>query len=147
MLSGPFPPPPPSVILIAEPDIALAVKLAAKLRSIGCMPVLAHDGYTALGLALALAPKAVVTELALPMLSGFDLCGRLREHPQTSAATMVAVTTTEVDLGLAPGERGFDAYLTKPYTLDSIVRAIDVAQRVDDDTDPGWRVLPRNTEP
>jgi DNA-binding response OmpR family regulator len=135
-----FPPPQDRVVLIAEPDAGLAAALSAKLRLAGVKSVVAPDGFTALALALTVGPKAVVTELDLPFLPGVQLCERLRAHPQTSAAMIVAVTRDEVQYQSLPTERGFDAYLSKPYYLADILRAIDVMQRVDDDTAPGIKM-------
>ncbi|RYX95452.1 MAG: response regulator [Comamonadaceae bacterium] len=88
------------------------------VRSVG-------DGESALSLAATFLPDVILLDVGLPGISGYDVCRRLRESREASAATIVALTGwgSQEDRK-ATSEAGFDHHLTKPVELADLERVI-----------------------
>ena len=87
------------------------------------------DGRVALATAKAHRPDAVLLDLQLPNLSGYDLCTEIRREPWGKRALIIALTgwTRESDRVRAR-EAGFDYYVLKPValeTLDTLLKGDD----------------------
>lgn len=78
----------------------------------------AHDGATALDVARAFKPEAVLLDLGLPKMNGYEVARKLRaEHGQ--GMLLIALTGYQKD---APHlhETGFDEHLLKPPDLEKL---------------------------
>jgi hypothetical protein len=88
--------------------------------------VVADDGAQALRFASALHPQLALIDLMMPGLDGFDVLRALRADPHFAGLRCVAVSANampdEIDEALAAG---FDAYLTKPLSSDTLMRTLD----------------------
>jgi CheY-like chemotaxis protein len=86
------------------------------------------DPAQALASAAALAPDVVVLDVMLPGIDGWELLGRLREHPQTSCVPVVVCTILpQESLALTLGAA---AFLRKPVSREALLSALDqVADR------------------
>jgi len=101
-------------ILIIEDEVRLAGTLADMVAQDGYMADLAHDGETGLDNALTGVYDAIVLDVMLPKLNGFDVLKRMRAE---GIVTPVLMLTAKADLtdrvqGL---DLGADYYLTKPF--------------------------------
>ncbi|MDN4036757.1 ATP-binding protein [Massilia sp. YIM B02443] len=86
----------------------------------------APDGHLGLQLARAHRPQAILMDLNLPGMSGFEVLKQLRTDPETAAIPVIALTANamprDVERGLAAG---FYRYLTKPIDIDKFTEAIN----------------------
>ena len=101
-------------ILIIEDETRLAGTLADMVGTAGYTADVSHDGETGLDNALSGIYDAVVLDVMLPRLNGFDVLKRMR---QAGIRTPVLMLTARSDLsdrvhGL---DLGADYYLTKPF--------------------------------
>ena len=101
-------------ILIIEDEVRLAGTLADMVSEDGYAADVAHDGETGLDSALSGIYDAIVLDVMLPKLDGFEVLKRLR---QAGIQTPVLMLTAKSDLldrvhGL---DLGADYYLTKPF--------------------------------
>jgi DNA-binding response OmpR family regulator len=101
-------------ILIVEDEVRLAGTLADMAGEDGYTADVAHDGETGLDNALSGIYDAIVLDVMLPRLDGFELLKRLRRD---GIQTPVLMLTAKADLadrvhGL---DLGADYYLTKPF--------------------------------
>lgn len=81
----------------------------------------AVDGRDALDRIAAMAPHAVITDLMMPHMDGFELCAALRAAPSTAAIPVLIVTALEGEADRARGlAAGADEYLTKPISADDL---------------------------
>jgi two-component system, sensor histidine kinase len=98
-----------------------AETLALLLKASGHEVRVAHAGDTALSVAFELKPDAVLSDLALPGLNGYELARRIRKHPDLRAATLIAISgfgrDSDRDRSRAAG---FDHHLVKPIDYDSL---------------------------
>ena len=61
----------------------------------------------------------VLTDLWMPEMDGYALCGRIREDASLARLPVYAVTA-DVEAGKAMEGKGFDGLLLKPLTLDRL---------------------------
>jgi CheY-like chemotaxis protein len=80
------------LILIVEDDLGTRVFYRDALSQAGFRTLEAHNGYQALEKAQTSAPNAVLTDLAVPGLDGFEFCRALRQSPHMRAIPILAIT-------------------------------------------------------
>ena len=106
----------PPLVLLVEDDRAGRMLYADWLTSAGFRVEQAHNGLQALERAFDLMPDAILTDLNIPGIDGYELTKRLKSDPRTAAIPVVAMT------GYAPfaqdpgraDRAGCDAILPKP---------------------------------
>ena len=101
---------------MVEDDLRMAAAIRRGLRSEGLAADVATGGLQALGMASAGEYDAVVLDVMLPDVSGFDVCRRLREGGNWLPVVMLTARDSVEDRvrGL---DGGADDYLTKPFSL------------------------------
>ena len=101
-----------SRILLADDDVELCEMLAEYLRAEGFEPDVAHDGDSALRMALSSPYDVMVLDVMMPRRNGFDV---LRELRSQSLIPVLMLTARGEDVDSIVGlELGADDYLTKP---------------------------------
>jgi len=70
-------------------------------------------------------PDAVLLDLGLPGMDGYEVARRLRQMPVLAQTRLIAMTgyAREDDRRIA-SEAGFDAHLVKPVDLEEVLSAI-----------------------
>jgi len=117
------------LVLLVEDDRAGRMLLADWLGDAGFRVEQAHNGFQALERAIDLLPDAILTDLNIPGIDGYELTRRLRADARTAAIPIVAVT------GYAPfaqdpsraDRAGCDAVLPKPCDpadLEATIKAL-----------------------
>lgn len=82
-----------------------------------------HDLEQALDLAEQFSPQIVVLDVMMPQLDGWEVLGRLRQHPLTSHTPIIVCTILpQEELALSLGASGF---VRKPITRQSFLAALD----------------------
>ncbi len=109
-------------VLIVEDEPTLRETLRYNFQRQGHEVLAAADGIEALELARREQPDAVILDLMLPKLDGFDVCRALRRE-STVPILMLTARDEEVDkvVGL---ELGADDYLTKPFSVRELVARV-----------------------
>jgi CheY-like chemotaxis protein len=70
-------------------------------------------------------PDAVVIDLGLPGLDGYEVARRLRAMPATASAVLVALTGYgQAEARQRALDAGFDEHLTKPVAPDRLVERL-----------------------
>ena len=102
-------------ILIADDNTDSATTLSIMLEMLGNQVRVAHDGEAAVQAAREFGPDAILLDIGMPKLNGYDACARLRAIPETADAYMVALTGwgQEEDRNRAHAA-GFDHHMVKP---------------------------------
>jgi CheY-like chemotaxis protein len=112
---------PPSILLI-DADGDTRALYRQSVESLGYDVEEASDGREALVKALSRPPALVITELVLPFLDGYALCGILRRDGATAGVPILAITT---ETRLAELDRarhaGADTILVKPTVIDDVI--------------------------
>ena len=102
-------------ILAVDDNRDAADSLALMLRMLGHETRTAYDGEEALQIAAEYRPDAVVLDIGLPKLNGYEVARRLRQEPWGASLTLIALTGWGQDEDKRRAqEAGFDQHLTKP---------------------------------
>ncbi len=112
-------------ILVVDDNADAAASLALLLKFSGHEVHVAHEGEEALRLAETLRPQAVLLDVGMPGMDGYEVARRLRQRPGTKDAVIIAVTGYGAEADRRRGRAaGFDHHLTKPVDLASVADLI-----------------------
>jgi two-component system phosphate regulon response regulator PhoB len=107
---------PISHVLVVDPDLTARDAIRSCLEAAGHRARFAGSGEEALKLARGEAPELVVTELALPDLSGLGLCRSLREDPALARMPIVMLSASAAEMDrVVAFEIGVDDFVAKPF--------------------------------
>lgn len=115
------------LVLLVEDDQDGRMVYAEWLTLAGFRVEQTHNGLQALERAIDLRPDAVLTDLAIPGIDGYELTRRLKSDARTESIPILAVT------GYAPftqdpsraGRAGCDAILPKPCDPADVERTLN----------------------
>ncbi|HPS00440.1 MAG TPA: response regulator, partial [Candidatus Sumerlaeota bacterium] len=114
-------------ILIVEDSKTQARMLQFLLEERHYTVRLAEHGHAALEniQSHAALPWLVLCDIFMPEMNGFDLCKRLRAHPDWRNIRVVLMTATQDPAEIVPIlECGADAFLTKPIQEDHLLQTL-----------------------
>jgi two-component system, cell cycle response regulator DivK len=114
------------LVLIVEDDIGTRVMYRDYLVDSGFRIVDAHNGHQALAKARERPPDAIVTDLAVPGMDGFEFCRRLKQSAGMQDIPIIAVTGHAEYLQQPDRfeQAGIAQVLVKPCPPDVIVREL-----------------------
>lgn len=105
-------------VLVVDDNHDGADSLADFLALTGCDTKTAYDGVQALEVFSEFRPEAVLLDIGLPRLNGFEVAERIRMAPGGKGVTIIAVTGYGREEDRAHGRAvGFDHHLVKPIDL------------------------------
>jgi DNA-binding response OmpR family regulator len=103
-------------LLMVEDEQRLAKMVAAGLTAEGYAVDLAHDGRTGLSKARIGDYDAIILDIMLPAMNGYQVCATLRQEGIATPILMLTAKDGEYDE--AEGlDTGADDYLTKPFSF------------------------------
>jgi DNA-binding response OmpR family regulator len=106
-----------STVLVADDDRDILDLVAFKLAQAGHEMVTATDGATALTEARRTGPDLIVLDVAMPGMSGLDVCRELRADPVTAGVPVILLTARGQESDVEAGFNvGADDYITKPFS-------------------------------
>jgi DNA-binding response OmpR family regulator len=110
--------PNPTRILVIDDDVMLANLLCMLLEKDGFQAFSANSGAEGLRLARQENPDAIVLDVMMPGMHGYEVCRRLRNITE-AVIVFVSVkgTTPDIVRGL---HLGADDYVVKPYTYEEL---------------------------
>ncbi len=112
-------------ILIVEDSPSEMALISYYLQESGYNVIKATGAKEGLEKALAQKPDVIVTDVVMPGMSGFELCRHLKKHPETEKVPIVICSSKNQEIDRLWGMRqGADAYVTKPFTREQLLRAI-----------------------
>ena len=103
-------------VLVVEDEARMASVVRRSLEKEGLAADLAGHGEQALCMAAAVEYDAIVLDVMLPGMSGFEVCRRLRERGVWSPVWMLTARDAVADR-VAGLDSGADDYLVKPFAL------------------------------
>ena len=130
----------PPRVLIVEDDPDTLVILRVNLQHAGIEPILAAEGKTAIARIEAEKPDAVVLDVMLPGIDGWQVLEELHAMGDPVPVIVCSGKNNPHDIQRAH-DLGAFAYLTKPFDIDRLLDA--AAEAVQDrrtETQPGFGV-------
>src|ERR1700747_2138819 len=117
----------PKKILCIEDDRETAALIAEELAERGYDVNVAHDGREGFAAILKLQPDLVLSDISMPVMSGFELLERLTAvAPRFRNMPFVFLTAlTDRDNELRGRQLGADDYVTKPIDFDLLTMIIE----------------------
>ncbi|HUP31324.1 MAG TPA: ATP-binding protein [Usitatibacter sp.] len=118
-------------ILVADDNHDSATTLSLMLEVMGHEVRVARDGQEAVDLADEFRPEAILMDIGMPRMNGYDACKCIRGQPWASRAFIVALTGWGQDDDKNRSRAaGFDRHLVKPVEpvmLENLIRALPVS--------------------
>jgi signal transduction histidine kinase/CheY-like chemotaxis protein len=112
-------------VLVVDDNADSADSLALLLRLSGHLVETAHDGEEAIDSAERFQPDAILLDLGMPRLNGYEVCKRIRMRPWARGVLLIAQTGWGQAQDRARTlEAGFDAHLTKPIDPDVVLNML-----------------------
>ncbi|MEJ6498072.1 MULTISPECIES: response regulator [Pseudoalteromonas] len=85
----------------------------------------ANSGASCLTSAIAELPDAILLDVCMPGLDGYDTCRLLKNTPETAQIPVVMVSGLETELEQKAGfDAGCDAYVVKPFSVKTLIEKI-----------------------
>ena len=110
-------------VLVVDDNVDSAEGMAILLNVKGNHETrVAHDGASALSTALAFRPHAIVLDIGLPGMDGYEVARRLRRRRETGRVLLIALTGYgSPQDAMRVQAAGFDHHLVKPAASDQLL--------------------------
>jgi two-component system, OmpR family, response regulator len=115
-------------VLIVEDEVKMASALRRGLEAEGIVADIATRGEDALWMARATEFDAVVLDLMLPGIDGFETCRQLRED-QIWTPILMLTARDAVEDRVRGLDEGADDYLTKPFSIAELLARLRALSR------------------
>ena len=127
---------PAGTILVVDDHEPTLVGLKELLEGAGYSVVTERNGQDGLRAAARHRPDVVLLDVAMPGISGVEVCSRLKQHPSTGLTPVVLISgSQERGVRVAALEKGADDFLNKPVDMDELrarVRSLIRVKRLTD---------------
>jgi len=116
----------PRRVLVVDDNVDAASTLELLLRSLGHETRVVHDGHHALRAAAEFRPDAVLLDIGLPGLDGYEVARRLGALKKERPFRIVAITGWGQEMDrIRSREAGFDVHLLKPVDMTELVKILN----------------------
>jgi two-component system phosphate regulon response regulator PhoB len=117
-------------VLVIEDEAAITMLLRYNLEREGYEVCEAQDGEEALIVAAERKPDLVVLDWMLPLLSGIEVCRRLRRLPTVRNTPIIMLTARGEEADKIRGlNSGADDYVTKPFSPSELMARVRAVMR------------------
>ena len=97
------------------------------LKAAGCEVILAEDGFDALGKIAEQHPDVIFVDIMMPRLYGYQTCALIKRNDRFNTTPVIMLSSKDGLFDRARGRMaGSDQYLTKPFTQESLVEAVNL---------------------
>jgi twitching motility two-component system response regulator PilG len=96
------------------------------LKQSGCEVILAEDGFDALSKIANHLPDIIFVDIMMPRLDGYQTCSLIKRNPRFKSTPVIMLSSKDGLFDRARGRMvGSDQYLTKPFTQESLLQAVN----------------------
>lgn len=114
------------VVLVVDDDITLLEMYVERIKEEGAIVVEAKDGEEALEKARETKPSAVLLDVMMPKVNGFDVLKQLKSDPETADVPVIILSALSDDQKRRQGlQLGASDYIVKAETL-----PVDVIEKI-----------------
>ncbi len=112
-------------VLVVDDNVDVAQSVGWMLEEIGHKYRLVHDGRGALEAAREYRPDAILLDIGLPGMDGYQVCRQLRQDEVFKDTPIIAQTGWgQIRDKTSSSEAGFDHHLTKPVAFEDLERVL-----------------------
>ena len=95
------------------------------LKKEGCEVVTATDGFEALAKIADHQPQIIFVDIMMPRLDGYQTCSLIKHNKVYKSIPVIMLSSKDGLFDRARGRMvGSEQYLTKPFTKDSLLKAV-----------------------
>jgi twitching motility two-component system response regulator PilG len=96
------------------------------LMQAGCQVILAENGFDALSKIADHQPDVIFVDIMMPRLDGYQTCALIKKNSKHRATPVIMLSSKDSLFDRARGRMvGSDEYLTKPFSKDSLLKAVE----------------------
>lgn len=115
----------PLTILVADDDLGTRISVSDYLELLGYSVIVAKDGKQALSMIDKYQPHALITDINMPRMDGYELVRQVRQKPAFRALPVVFLSERNtVEERIRGYKTGCDLYLPKPFEIQELVTVI-----------------------
>jgi two-component system, OmpR family, alkaline phosphatase synthesis response regulator PhoP len=118
-------------VLVVEDNPQSAELIQAYLEPLQYVVRIASDGVEAIDMVSQSPPDIILLDIMMPRMSGFEVCKRLKQNPQTRDIPIIIVTALnelgDVERGI---DCGADDFLSKPISKLELITRVKSLLRV-----------------
>lgn len=108
-------------ILVVEDDELVALTVQTALKKFGYHVLVSSNGRSGIQQARRYHPDAIVLDVIMPGMNGYDVCREMRRDPLLKQLPILFLTAKVEDTDRIEGFlAGGDDYLTKPFNLQEL---------------------------
>jgi twitching motility two-component system response regulator PilG len=112
-------------ILVIDDSSTIRRSAEIFLGQAGYLVVLAEDGFDALAKMNDYKPALIFCDILMPRLDGYQTCALIKKSARFRATPVIMLSSKDGLFDRARGAMvGSDAYLTKPFTKDSLLKTV-----------------------
>lgn len=112
-------------VLLVEDEPAQREVLAYNLEAEGYHVRRAENGEEAMMLIDEAAPDLIILDWMMPLLSGIEVCRRVKSRPETRAIPVIMLSARSEEVDAVRGlDTGADDYVIKPYNLRELMARV-----------------------
>ena len=115
-----------SRILIADDNVPNVELLEAYLIDVECEIAIAYDGQQAVDQVAQFRPDLILLDIMMPKLSGFEVCKKVKQNPETANVMVLMVTALnepgDIERAVAAG---CDDFLSKPINKHELLKRVE----------------------
>ena len=113
-------------ILVIDDSNTIRRSAEIFLVQAGCQVVLAEDGFDALAKITDHLPDVIFCDILMPRLDGYQTCAIIKRNAKFSGVPIVMLSSKDGVFDKARGRMvGAQDYLTKPFTKDQLLQAVE----------------------
>ena len=121
---------PGAKVLVIDDSNTIRRSAEIFLRQGGHEVLLAEDGFDALAKVNDHAPELIFCDILMPRLDGYQTCAIIKRNPRFAHVPVIMLSTKDGLFDKARGRMvGSEDYLTKPFTKEQLLRAVDTYRR------------------
>ena len=87
-------------VLVVDDSRSVRATLQRKLAELGASVVTAENGREGFERAVSLPVDLVISDVEMPGMDGFTLCGKLKKHPATRSVPVIILSTCDSDTAI-----------------------------------------------
>jgi two-component system, chemotaxis family, response regulator PixH len=113
-------------VLVVEDSQSERELITLYLEQNNYQVISANNAEDGMELAAKQQPDVIITDITMEGINGFEFCRLLKVYPDTEKIPIIACTARDRELDRMWGQKqGIDLYITKPYTQEELVQAIE----------------------
>lgn len=112
-------------VLVIDDSKTIRRTAETLLAKEGCQVVTAVDGFAALAKIADDRPDIIFVDIMMPRLDGYQTCALIKNNQQFKSTPVIMLSSKDGLFDRARGRIvGSEQYLTKPFTRDELVSAV-----------------------